>query len=120
LSSEICDSKFHDVEMIRDRTGTNLVEALAFQTSFAEEVYKGLDAYFQDNDVIGCFKILNPCELSSRQIDMKSWDVTKLEKICDHFRKEKVIREKKYSTVITAIRREFHAYKIQTSRENLP
>ena len=119
LSSEIRGSKFHDVEMIRDRTGADLVEALAFQTSFAEEVCKGLEDRFQDNDMIGCFKILNPCELPSRQVGMKSWGVTELEKICDHFGKEKMIGEKKFAAVINAdaVRREFHAYKIQASTE---
>jgi len=43
---------------------------------------------------------------------MKSWSVTELKKICDHFGKEKVIGEKKYAAVINtdAIRREFHVY----------
>jgi len=66
LSSKIRGSKFHDVEMIRNTTRADLVEALAFQIYFAEKVCKGLEARFQDNDVIGCFKILNPCELPSR------------------------------------------------------
>jgi len=97
----------------------DLVEALAFQTSFAEEVCKGLEARFQDNDVIGCFKILNLCELRSKQVGMKSWSIIELEKICDDFGKEKVIGEKKYVAVINvdAIRREFHTYKIQASIE---
>jgi len=42
-------SNFYSVEMIRDRIGEDLIEVLAFQTSFAEEVYKGLEAHFQDN-----------------------------------------------------------------------
>jgi len=119
LSSEIRGSKFHSVEMIRDRTGADLAEALAFQTSFAEEVCKGLEARFQDNDIISCFKILNPCELPSRQVGMKSWGVAELEKLCDHFRKAKTIGELKYGAMINAdgVRREFHAYKIQASTE---
>ena len=119
LSSEIRGSKFHDVEMIRDRTGADLVEALAFQTSFAEEVCKGLEARFQENHVISCFKVLNPCELPSRQVGLKSWGVTELEKICEHFGKEKIIGEKKFAPMINAdaLRREFLAYKIQASAE---
>lgn len=33
----------HEIEMIRDRSGVDLVEALAFWTSFAEEVCKGFE-----------------------------------------------------------------------------
>ena len=33
--------------MIRDRSGVDLVEALAFWTSFAEEVCKGLKIRFE-------------------------------------------------------------------------
>ena len=119
LSSEIRGSKFHSVEMIRDRIGADLIEALAFQTSFAEEVSKGLEACFQDNDIVSCFKILNPCELPSRQVGMKSWEVVELEKLCDHFGKAKTIGESKYGAMIDAdgVRREFHAYKIQASTE---
>jgi len=54
---EIDNSKFHNVEMIRDRTEADLIETLAFQTSFAKGVYKVWEAYFQDNGIISCFKI---------------------------------------------------------------
>ena len=93
------------------------MKALAFQTSFAEKVCKGLEARFQDNDVIGCFKILNLCELPSKQVTMENWGITKLEKLCDHFRKENMIWEKEYAITINVdiVRVEFYAYKIYTS-----
>ena len=46
---------FHDIAMFRSRLGTNLEEALQFQHSFAEAVYEGLEAQFQDNNLISCF-----------------------------------------------------------------
>ena len=40
LSSEIRGAKYHDILMIRDRTGVDLEEAITFQVCFAEEICK--------------------------------------------------------------------------------
>jgi hypothetical protein len=60
LSSEIHGKMYHGFEMDRSRLGVDLEEALEFQHAFAEAVCVGLDARFVDNDLISCFKILNP------------------------------------------------------------
>jgi len=63
LQSKIHGKMYHGFEMDRCRMGTNLKEALQFQRAFAKAVCAGLDARFQDNDIISCFKILNPSNM---------------------------------------------------------
>ncbi len=116
ISSEIRRAKYHDILMIRDRIGTDLEEAITFQVCFAEEIYKGLENRFKDNDIVSCFKILNPVELPSRQVGM---GVLELERLCNHFGKDLQIDEKKICALINvdATKREFFSYKVQASTE---
>ncbi len=57
---------FHEFQLERFKLGIDLEEALAFQKSFAKIVCAALDARFRDNDVISCFKILNPTNMPLR------------------------------------------------------
>ena len=118
LSSEIRGAKYHDILMIRDRTGVDL-EAITFQVCFAEEICKGLENRFKGNDIVSCFKILNPVELPLRQVGMGSWGVLELEKLCNHFGQDLHIDEKKICALINvdATKREFFSYKVQASTE---
>ena len=72
LSSESLEKMFHDFEMNRSRLGDDLEEALKFQRAFAESVCAGLDARFVDNDLISCFKILNPTNMPSKHIGLQN------------------------------------------------
>jgi hypothetical protein len=119
LSSEIRGAKFHNINLIRNRTGADLEEALAFQTSFAHEVCKALESCFKDNDVISCFKILSPIEMPSRPVGMASWGVIELEKLCTHFGKNRKILDKEYAAMINVdvVRKEFFSFKVQASTE---
>ena len=87
LSFEIRGAKYHDILMLRDRNGVDLEEAITFQVCFSEEICKGLENCFKDNDIVSCFKILNPVELPSRQVGMGNWGVLELEMLCNHFGK---------------------------------
>ena len=119
LSSEIKGAKYHDILMIRDRTGVDLEEAITFQVCFAEEICKGLENCFKDNDIVNCFKILNHVELPSRQVGMGSWGVQELEKLCNHFGKDLHNDETNFCALINvdATKREFFFYKVQASTE---
>jgi hypothetical protein len=64
---------YHGFEMDRSRLEDDLEEALKFQRAFAEIVCVGLDARFINNDLISCFKILNPINMPSRQIGLQIW-----------------------------------------------
>lgn len=103
--------------MIRGRIGVDLVEALVFHVYLSKEVWRALEARFQENDVIGCFIILNPCKLSCRQVGMKSWGVTDLEKLYNNLKKENLIGEDKYAIMIDVdvVMGEFNTYNIQAS-----
>jgi hypothetical protein len=73
LSSEIHGKMYHGFEMDRSRLGDDLEEALKFQHAFAEVVCVGLAARFVDNDLISCFKILNPTNMPSKHIGLQNW-----------------------------------------------
>jgi len=65
---------------------TDLAEALEFHRAFAKAMCAGLNAQFQDNDIISCFKILNPSNMPSKQIGLQNWGVADLECLLAHFR----------------------------------
>ena len=71
LQSEVRGFMFHSFQMTRSRIGTDLEETLMFQKNFAQAVCYALDARFCDNDLIFCFKILNPTNMPSGQVACK-------------------------------------------------
>ena len=119
LSAEIRGARFHSVEMIRDRTGADLEEALSFQKFFAEAVIDALETRFGDNGVIGCFKILSPSNMPVKQVGLRSWGVTELETILSHFGVDRAIGSKVFPAMIdaSAVKREFLAFKLQATTE---
>ena len=70
LSSDIRGGKFHDVEMIRDRTGQGLMDAMAFKKYFAFAVYNVLEYRFEDNHIMTTFKVLGPPHMPSTQVGL--------------------------------------------------
>ena len=66
LSSEIRGSKFHSIDLIQDPLGRDLESVLDFQKIYFEAVCSALEAKFVDNDIINCFKILNPLHMPRR------------------------------------------------------
>jgi len=71
--------------MQKYRLGTNLGELLDFQRSFVEAVCANLDARFKDNDLISCFKVLNPTNMPLRQVGLQNWFVGELETLLADF-----------------------------------
>lgn len=55
----------------------------------------GLENRLKNNDMVSCFNVLNPTELSSRHNGMRSWGISKLERLCNPFGKDRKIDEKK-------------------------
>ena len=74
LSSDIKEDKFHEVEMIRDRTGQDLINVVAFQKHFALAICNALESRFKDNHIMIAFKVLAPINMSSRQISLANWE----------------------------------------------
>ncbi len=85
LSSEIRGSKFHSLDLIRDPLGRDLESALDFQKTYSEAVYSALEARLVDNDIIDCFKILNPLHMPCRQVGLASWGVVELDRLLQQY-----------------------------------
>jgi hypothetical protein len=119
LPSEIRGSKFHSIDMVRDPSGADLETALNFQKLYAEAICVALDARFDDNDIIDCFKILNPIHMPQRQVGSASWGVIQLEMLLGQYGVEK----RKGGAIIpplvdsTACKQVFYAFKLQGSIE---
>ena len=119
LQSEIRGKMFHGFEMKRCRLGTDLGEALDFQRAFAEAVCAGLDARFQDNDLITCFKVLNPTNMPSRQVGLQNYFVAELESLLAHFGVDRSHAGFTLPTLVdvAACKREFLSFKLQCTSE---
>ena len=119
LSSEIHGKMYHGFEMDRSRLGDDLEEALKFQHAFAEAVCVGLAARFVDNDLISCFKILNPTNMPSKQIGLQNWGVVELEKLLAHYGHDRSQEGSKFPPFVDvmACKREFLAFKLQATTE---
>lgn len=119
LSSQIRGNWYHGVEMIRDRIGRDLEEALDFQKAYAQAVIDALESRFEDNGIMNAFKVLNPCNMPSKSVGLGSWGVVDLEVLCSHYGKEQELNGKKFSPLINpdAVKREFFSFKIQATTD---
>ena len=72
-SSDIRGGKFHEVEMIRDRTGQELMDAVTFQKHFVLAVCNALEYKFEDNHIMTSFKVLGPTNIPSKQVGLANW-----------------------------------------------
>lgn len=119
LRSEIRGKMFHSFEMQRSRLGADLEDALAFQKSFAEAVCNGLDAQFTNNDLISCFKILNPTNMPSRQVGLQNWCVTELDSLLSHYGVDRSYGGFSFPPFVDVVvcKREFLAFKLQCTTE---
>jgi hypothetical protein len=103
LSSEIRGGKFHEVEMIRDRMGQDLMNAVAFQKHFALAVCNTLEYRFEDNHIIIVFKVLDPTNMPSKQIGLANWGLVDLELLCGQYGVEHEIGRRKILPLINLI-----------------
>ena len=117
LSSEIYGKMFHGFEMDRSKLEDDLEEALKFQRTFAEAVCTGLDARFVDNNLITCYKILNPTNMPSKQIGLQNWGVIELEKLLTHYGYDRSQEGLKYPPFVHVMfcKRELLAFKLQAT-----
>ena len=119
LQSEVRGSMFHSFQMTRSRLGIDLEEALMFQKNFAQVVCSALDARFCDNDLISCFKILNPTNMPSGQVGLQNWCVSELDTLLCHYGVDRSHGSFKLPPLVdqTACKREFLAFKLQCTTE---
>ena len=66
LSSETRGYKFHSIDLIRDLLRCDFESILDFQKIYYEADCSVLEAIFVNNDIIDCFKILNPLYMPHR------------------------------------------------------
>jgi len=71
--NEIRGGKFHDVDMIRDRTEQDLIKAMTFQKQFALAVCNALECRFEDNHIMAAFKVLGLTNMPSKQVGLANW-----------------------------------------------
>lgn len=50
-----------------------------FQFFFAEDVCSALDASFSENDLISCFRIVNPTNMPLGQASLQNWCIPELD-----------------------------------------
>jgi hypothetical protein len=119
LSSEIRGSKFHSIDLIRDPLGCDLESALDFQKTYSEAVCSALEARFVDNDIIDCFKILNPLHMPRRQVGLASWGVVELDRLLQQYGVQKMQGDQVLPPLVNATlcKQEFFAFKVQGSTE---
>jgi hypothetical protein len=67
--------------LIRGPLGHDLESALDFQKTYSEAVCSALEARFVDDDIIDCFKILNPLHMTCKQVGLASWGVVELDSL---------------------------------------
>ena len=65
---QIIGGKFHEVEMIRNRTRQDLMNAMTLQKHFALAVCNTLEYRFEDNHIMAAFKMLGPINMPSKQV----------------------------------------------------
>lgn len=62
-------AKFHDINMVHDRIGQDLLDALVFQKSFAIVVCEALEMRFEGNLIMDELKVLGPTNMSHSKLD---------------------------------------------------
>jgi hypothetical protein len=85
LQCEVRGSMFHSFQMTWSRLDIDLEEALMFQLNFAQAFYSALNVRFCDNDLISCFKILNPTNMPSGQVGLQNWCISELVTLLCHY-----------------------------------
>jgi hypothetical protein len=105
--------------MTRDPTCSDLEAALTFQKCYAEAVCLALQAWFENNDVIDAFKVLNPIHMPHRQIGLASWGVIELNLLLQQYGKEKTKGGRTFLPLVdvATCKQEFFAFKLQRSTE---
>ena len=66
-----------------------------------------------------CFNILSPVNMLAKQVGLKSWGVTRLQSIVEHYGTNHVIGSKTFPAMVDAIavKQEFFTFKIQATTE---
>src|ERR1700737_4539138 len=90
ISKEIRGFKFYFIDLIWDPLGRDLESALDFQKTYSEAVCSALEARFVDNDIIDCFKILNPLHMPRRQVGLASLGVVELDRLLQQYGEKKM------------------------------
>ena len=119
LQCEVRCSTFYKFHMIRPRLDTDLEETLMFQKNFAQFVCSALDGRFCDNDLIFCFKILNPTNTPSREVGLQNWCVSELDTLLCHYGVYRSHGSFKLPPLVdqTTYKREFLAFKLKCTTE---
>ena len=119
LQYEVRGSMFYSFQIIWFKLGIYLEEALMLQKNFVQAVCSALDVRFCDNDLISCFKILNPTNIPSRQVGLQNWCISKLDILLCHYGVDRSHGNFKLPLLMdqTACKREFLAFKLQCTTE---
>ena len=89
LQSKVRRSMFYSFQWTRCRLGIDLEKTLMFKEKIAYVNCSVFYARFNENDLISCFKILNPTNMPSRQIDLHNRCISELETLLGHYGKNR-------------------------------
>ena len=115
--NDIRRGKFHDIEIIWDRTEQDLINVVAFQKYFALAICNALEFRFEYNYIMTVFKMLGPTNMPSKQVGLANWRVVDLKLLCGQYGVECEIGGKKIFTLINyiGVKRKFFTFKIQAT-----
>ncbi|KAL3682122.1 hypothetical protein R1sor_000144 [Riccia sorocarpa] len=89
LQSELRGKYFHSVLSVRDMSGVDLEQAVAFEKAYAESVCVALETRFTDNSIMSCFKILNPRQVPTTAMGIRDWGFKEMDNLCEFFGQSK-------------------------------
>jgi hypothetical protein len=65
--------KYHDVQMLRDRSSVDLETILNFRKQYVEVVCVALEFSFEDDKIIASFRIPNLINMPSKHVGLANW-----------------------------------------------
>lgn len=75
LPSEIRGAKFHNINIVCNSIGQDLIKALAFYKSSATILCEALKMPFKNNHIMDTIKVLEPTNMPTQQVGLTCWGV---------------------------------------------
>ncbi|MCO5595873.1 hypothetical protein L7F22_049924 [Adiantum nelumboides] len=123
LRASMRGPRFRSIELTRDQNGLDLDLALNFQKAFTTHMIESMRERFDDNSIIGHFKLLSPsCYPPSKDFrkDLKNFGAQELEKLEKFYREAKKLKGGELIANLVdpiQLRKDFQTFKFQAFNE---
>ncbi|MCO5546617.1 hypothetical protein L7F22_000047 [Adiantum nelumboides] len=123
LRASMRGPRFRSIELTRDQNGLDLDLALNFQKAFTTHMIESMRERFDDNSIIGHFKILSPsCYPPSKDFrkDLKNFGAQELEKLEKFYGEAKKLKGGELIANLVdpiRLRKDFQTFKFQAFNE---